>query len=257
MPRRERVVLHALLGLSLLLHAVALSGGSPAAAVASVRTWLQDLGPAERLTLVPTAEEEDASGEAAEPAEDLVLHNRGGRLAWSEAATHRAWSMAMVDDRQVISRLMSSDEIEDRRTALREELQAESQDYEQRMQAIITESEGLDPENNERDAELIQEAFARYQQVQQEYQQWQQSARARGDRLEAEMLKDAYRELVAAVEVVADRRDIDLVLRSVRADAEFTEQDPRAVSLALRMRTALLAPEGVDVTEYVLEELGL
>lgn len=260
MPRRERIVLHALLGLSLLLHAVALSGGSPAAAFASVRAWVQDLGPAERLTLVPTAPEgevEDASGDAAEAASDLVLHNRGGRLAWSDSPTHRAWSMAMVDDRAVISRLMSSDEIEDRRTALREELQAESQDFEQRMQAIITESEGLDPENNERDAELIQEAFGRYQQVQQEYQQWQQSARARGDRLEAEMLKDAYRELVASVEVVADRRDIDLVLRAVRTDAEFTEEDPRAVSLALRMRTALLAPEGIDMTEDVLEELGL
>jgi Skp family chaperone for outer membrane proteins len=255
MLRRERLALYGLLGLSLLLHAVALSGGTASAAFASVRSWIQDLGPAERLTLVATPAAEGA--EDGTPADDVVLMNRGGRLAWDDDRTHSLWSMATVDDRDVISKLMTSETINDRRPALREELQAESAEYEQQMQAIVAESEGLDPENNERDAELIQDAFQRYQQVQQAYQQWQQSARARGDRLEAEMLQDAYRELVAAVEVVADRRGVDMVIRAVPTGAEFTEQDPRSVSLSMRMRTALLAPAGIDMTEDVLEELGL
>ena len=58
MLRRERLALYGLLGLSLLLHAVALSGGTASAAFASVRTWIQDLGPAERLTLVAAPAED-------------------------------------------------------------------------------------------------------------------------------------------------------------------------------------------------------
>ncbi len=260
MSRRERLVLHSLLGLSLLLHAVVLAGGTPAAAMAAVRAVLQDLGPAERVTLVPTAaaDADDGPDELdAQPADDLVIANRGGRLAWDEAPTHRAWSMATVNDQRVISALMATGSIEERRTALREELQAQAAEYEQQMQSIIAEAEGLDPETNPRDEQAVQEAFQRYQQVQAEYQRWQQEARARGDRLEATMLQDAYEELVAAVEVVADRRDVDLVLRAVPPDAEFTGPDPRSVSLSMRMRTALLAPDGLDLTDDVLGELGL
>jgi len=260
MSRRERLVLHALLGLSLLLHAVVLAGGSPAAALAHARTWLQDLGPAERVVLVPTAESGEAEGDVAtdaRTASELVLANRGGRLAWDDAPTHQAWAMATVNDQRVISALMASESIEEERTALREELQARAAEYEQRMQTIIEEAEGLDPETNPRDEQAVQEAFQRYQQVQAEYQQWQQEAQARGDRLEAAMLEDAYEEMVAAVEVVADRRDVDLVLRAVPPDAEFTGPDPRSVSLSMRMRTAILAPGGLDMTVDVLEELGL
>jgi Skp family chaperone for outer membrane proteins len=243
MARRERMIVHVLLGLSLLLHAITLAGGSPAAVMAGVRSLIEDLGPAERLTLV----------EAADAGDPLVLRARKGRLAWSDQPTHQTWAIAVVDDREVISRLMTKDVYNDRRQALREELQPQSAEFERRMQAIIAESQGIDPE----DEQAMQEAFQRYQQVQQEFQQWQQAARNRGDLLEGEILKEAYGELVAAVEVVADRRDVDLVLRSVRTDAEFPEADSRSVSLSMRMRTALLRPEGIDMTEDVLEELGL
>ena len=243
MARRERLIVHALLGVSLLLHAITLAGGTPAAVMAGVRSLIEDPGPAERLTLVGT-----------EPGDEpLVLTARKGRLAWSDRAAHQVWAIAVVDDREVISRLMTKDLYNDRRQALREELQPQSAEFERRMQAIIAESQGIDPENEA----AMQEAFQRYQQVQQEFQQWQQSARNRGDLLEGEILKEAFGELVAAVEVVADRRAVDLVLRSVRADADFPEADSRSVSLSMRMRTALLRPEGIDMTEDVLEELGL
>ena len=243
MARSERLIVHALLGVSLLLHAITLAGGTPAAVMAGVRSLIEDPGPAERLTLVGT-----------EPGDEpLVLTARKGRLAWSDRAAHQVWAIAVVDDREVISRLMTKDLYNDRRQALREELQPQSAEFERRMQAIIAESQGIDPENEA----AMQEAFQRYQQVQQEFQQWQQSARNRGDLLEGEILKEAFGELVAAVEVVADRRAVDLVLRSVRADADFPEADSRSVSLSMRMRTALLRPEGIDMTEDVLEELGL
>ncbi|MHC4808876.1 MAG: OmpH family outer membrane protein [Planctomycetota bacterium] len=243
MARRERMIVHALLGVSLLLHLITLAGGSPAAVMAGVRAFVQDLGPAERLTLV----------EAGTEADPLVLRARSGRLAWSDQPTHQTWAMAVVDDREVISRLMTKDVYNDRRQALREELQPQSAEFERRMQAIIAESQAIDPD----DEAAMQDAFQRYQQVQQEFQQWQQSARNRGDLLEGEILKEAYAELVAAVEVVADRRNVDLVLRAVRTDADFAEPDSRSVSLSMRMRTALLRPEGMDMTEDVLEELGL
>ena len=215
MARRERLIVHALLGVSLLLHAITLAGGTPAAVMAGVRSLIEDPGPAERLTLVGT-----------EPGDEpLVLTARKGRLAWSDRAAHQVWAIAVVDDREVISRLMTKDLYNDRRQALREELQPQSAEFERRMQAIIAESQGIDPENEA----AMQEAFQRYQQVQQEFQQWQQSARNRGDLLEGEILKEAFGELVAAVEVVADRRAVDLVLRSVRADADFPEADSRYV----------------------------
>lgn len=251
MARPERFLLHGLIGLSLLLNVVILAGGAGSTAVARATAWMADLGPAEGLILTPTGTSED--GDAAN---DLTVRNRDGHVSWGDADHQRAWAMATVDDRKIISQLMRSESVEDQRIALREELQAQQEEYEARLQAIVDETSNLNPESDT-DGARLQEAYERYQQAQSEFQQWQQEARAKGDRLEAEALKVAYQQLTAAVDVVADTMNIDLVLRAIPASEPFEEVDPRAVSLSMRMRTAVLAPEGMDITEDVLEELDL
>lgn len=250
MSRRTSRSIVALLALSLLLHAVTLLGGVGSTAYATVAAWIQDLGPAERLTLVSPAAED---GTAADP---VVVRNARGRLAWGESPTARAWAIGTVNDRAIIAKYMTSDRLEESRAALREELTAQSAEYEARMQAIIGEVQGLDPED-ERNGAVIEDASRRYAAIQQEYADWQQQAQSKGDRLEADALKQAYRDFVAAVDVVADRRGVDLVIRAVPADADFDNDTVNGVSSSLRMRTAVVAPEGLDLTEDVSDELGL
>ncbi|MFK7960751.1 MAG: OmpH family outer membrane protein [Phycisphaerales bacterium] len=249
MARPERFLLHGLIGLSLLLNVIVLAGGAGSTAMARAAAWMADLGPAEGLILTPTGDEADA-------ADELTVRNRDGHLSWGESVHHRAMSLATVDDRKIISLLMKSETVEDQRIALREELQAQQVEFEGRLQAIADTASRLNPES-EADRPQLDEAYAAYQQAQQEFQQWQQEARAKGDRLEAEALKVAYQQLTAAVDVVADTKDINLVLRAIPFTEPFSEEDPRAVSLSMRMRTAVLAPSGLDITQDVLEELDL
>lgn len=245
--RTRRSLIPALLTLSLGLHAVTLMSGSGREAFAAAAAWLDDLGPATSLTLV---------GDGSEDAEDVVIKNREGRVAFGDDAAATAWALGTVNDRAIIQKLMASPRVEEQRTALREELQAQQMEFQTRIQAIITEAQTLDP-NDERNAAALQDIEARYRQATEEFQQWQEGAAQKSERLDGDALQQAYRDFVAAVDVVAEARGIDLVFRAMPADAEFDSPGMSAVSSSIRMRTAVIVPDGIDLTEDVIDELGL
>ena len=73
----------------------------------------------------------------------------------------------------------------------------------------------------------------------------------------AEQLEKAYREMIDAVEVVADRMDIDIVYRFIPTSEAFEAENPEQAMMAIRLRTALRYPEQLDITDAVLEEMSL
>ena len=76
-------------------------------------------------------------------------------------------------------------------------------------------------------------------------------------KLAAEQIESAYRRLVEAVEVVADREKIDLMFRFIPTAKAFEAETMEAAGLQVRERTFLRSPESLDLTAEVLKELGV
>lgn len=240
MSHRERLVLYGLIALVALGQLAILAGrGTPEAHAAPAIP--DDLGPADRVVL---------AGEKGE----LGLRAIEGRLAWSEEPTDRVHSVGFVFIGKVISAMMQAEEVVEERQRLAEELGEEEREHQMRLAEIQSRGQALDPE---RDGDQLQRTFEEWQQAEQAFRQWQQTALARTGKLESEYLERSYRELLDAVNVVADRRNIDLVWRHTPPDAPFETEDPRAAMSTIRLRSALRYPESLDITDAVMKELGL
>ena len=73
----------------------------------------------------------------------------------------------------------------------------------------------------------------------------------------AEQFERAYRELVAAVETVAEKESIDLVYRFYPTAKPFeTERMGEALS-QIQSRVFLKYPEAIDITPEVMKALNL
>ncbi|MHC4947752.1 MAG: OmpH/Skp family outer membrane protein [Planctomycetota bacterium] len=227
----------ALLGLVNVLH---LAGRPPAAAVATPTPLADELGPADGVVL---------SGDD----EDLVLRNRDGRLGWGDdGPIHRAHSVAFCHIGKVLAQLVDADELVEERTLLRDELQEVEEDYKTRIDEIRRRVEGMDPQSPE-----TQQAMEEGNRLLQEYGQWGTEVQRRQALMQADHFERAYRELVSAVNVVADRQDIDIVLRFIPPDMPFETPNPDAAMTTIRLRTALRYPAALDITPEVMEELSL
>jgi hypothetical protein len=73
----------------------------------------------------------------------------------------------------------------------------------------------------------------------------------------ADQVEKAYRELTTAVDVVCDRRKIDLVYRFIPSVTPFESQDLGNAMIQVQARTFLRAPESIDLTADVMKELNL
>ena len=91
----------------------------------------------------------------------------------------------------------------------------------------------------------------------QQREQWRVTGSRQLGLLAAGQVEKAYRDLIAAVEVVADRRRIDLVFRFIPTDNEFKALNPPQAYTGIHARIALKYPEGLDITDEVMEELAL
>ena len=125
--------------------------------------------------------------------------------------------------------LMSQEERVEERTALRERLTEDAQVLIDQLDTIKTNMEDLTPGDEEHQAQLqMGQAIA------QQLQAFQQEAIALEDAKTAEQLEQCYRELVEAVNVVADRKKIDTVFRFIPTDDEFTKGDSSAAMRLFR-----------------------
>jgi hypothetical protein len=120
------------------------------------------------------------------------------------------------------------------------------------LDAISEEAKSIDPEDPN-----THEIRQRWEQLYDKFQKLKKiGAEARGT-LYAEQMQESYNEIIEAVNVVAERLNIDMVLRFIPPDGEFEQGNPDSTIMQIRLRTALRLPEGVDITDEVLAELGL
>lgn len=242
MSRMERLVVHGLL-VVLLLAVIAgrpgwVPGLTPAAEAEPAR--LEDeLGPADRLVLRG-------------PDGDVSVSAVDGGLSWGSRSTDRAWSIGAVNVPRLMRSLMESERFDEDRQALREEAEAQNAEYEAQFEAFREEFGEITPEDPK-----FPEAQQRWQQMMQEYQKWQQGTMAIQQKLGAEQIETAYRELVDAVDIVAEKLGVEMVFRFVPPNEPFESESLDQASDQVGRRLLLKYPDAIDITEKVAGELGV
>ncbi len=240
MNNRERILIYGALTLLIGLNIAVLSDGHGQSA------WADDLGdevrlgPAAALTLV---------GDEDNP---LVLRNVDGRLAWEDNEYARAYSVAFVHVGKALGPLMAADEYVEEYSQLEAEIREKDEELSEDILAFSEEHKDLTP-----DDPGLGQAQQAFQALLQQREQWRASGSRRLGLLAARQIERAYRDLVAAVEVVADRRQIDLVFRFIPTDNEFQAISPPQAYTGIHARIALRYPQALDVTDEVMEELAL
>ena len=239
MNTRERVVIYGLLALVLALNLSTVLGiGSPEA---MAEPWSVDdeLGPATSLIL--TGEDEP-----------LVLRNSTGHLAWADNVHAQAYSVAFVAPGKAMEPLLDAEQYTEEIKELQDELRTRGQEFDQQLGAYRQQNAGVTPD----DPRAV-EVGQTYQAMLAEFEQWRAKAAARMGLLRAGHIEKAYRDMLAAVEVVAERQGIDIVFRFIPTADEFGAVNPPQAHLASRQRLALVYPEALDITDAVLEELSV
>lgn len=238
MSHRERITIYSILGLVVILNLSLLFAPQGKAAIAAASEWFQDLGPADRLIL---------NGE-----NRLHVRNVEGRLSWSDNEHGRAYGLGFIQLSKVLNALMERPALAEEREALQNDLQARADAYESQLEEISGQLNNL-PENSPEFARILEQGQAIYN----EYLQWNQEAATLRDRLVSEQYARSYNELVAAVDVVADRRGVDLVLRFSPNRAEFDDDNTDQALVEIQQRIAIKYPDGLDLTDDVITELAL
>jgi len=239
MNSKERIAIYGALALLLALNLSTILGlGSPAA-IAEAMTVEDELGPAATLTLT----DED---------EPLVLRSTAGRLAWADNAHGRAYSVAFMAPGKAMEPLLKADQFVEEHQELDDELRTNGQEFERRIKAYEQQNADVTP-----DDPRAAEVQRTYQAMRAEYEQWRARANARMGQLRAAQVERAYRDMVAAVEVVAERKGIDIVYRFIATAQDFGAVNLPQAYLATQQRLALVYPDALDITDAVLEELSL
>ena len=237
MKTTERIVIYAALALLALVNLPHLLGSASAPALAA-GPEADRVGPYSSIAL--------GEGDS-----ELVLRNRGGRLAWDDTDYAQVISIAFVHVGKAMGPLLEAERYLEERERLEEQIREIDEELVARMEAFREAHAGDDPVEETDELRQAREALVR------EYDAWTRERARRMGRLGASQIESAYRDVVAAVEVVADRLGIDVVLRFIRPETEFQAQGPQQAYIAVRARIALKYPEALDITDLVLEELAL
>ena len=197
------------------------------------------LGPIESLTI---------QGEDKE----LTITNSDGRLSWGDQKTSTVWSVGFMEVGKALSQLMKAEHFLDARESLEDELQETMSSARSSLDSLREEGQSLQP-----DDPSIPEMRQRWDRTYSEFQRLQKIAAEARARLLAEQMESSYTEIVEAVNVVSERLHIDMVLKFIPPDGEFNIGNPDTIMSQIRLRIALRVPEGIDITDEVLAELGL
>lgn len=203
-----------------------------------------EVGPTSAIVL------EDAQGET------VKLSLDDGHISWGESPQKRIFSTGYVFIGKPLAALLTGEAFQEENRELELEVNEALQAIAAQMQEIQGRLEGLTPDDEEF-ARSREEGQALFQQRQSLIEQ----ATAAQAMLRARQVEEAYRELVEAVNVVADRLEIDVVERFIPTDDEFDIAPGagalNAAMLQIRLRSVLRYPEDSDITDEVMEELGL
>ncbi len=242
MKQFHLVVIYGVLGALLLARGQSADWFVESHAVAQTQTLeaTSRLGPSHELELI------DAKGE------NLHVRNVGGRISWSERPTGVALSVAVVQGSDVLKDLTAREEFADEREALKRESDAEYQRAAIEANAFIDRLKELDPKSPE-----YRQVYEEYEGVRKQYEEWRQAFIKRQDALRAAQASRAFQELIAAVDIVAARLEVDIVIQSTAPNAPVPQKDYPALAWDFASRQLLRYPEQIDITMEVREELAL
>ncbi|MBC8522867.1 OmpH family outer membrane protein [PVC group bacterium] len=183
---------------------------------------------------------------------DLTITNSDKRISWGDEETSQAWSVGFMEIGKALEQLMKADHFTEAREDLNEELDEEISLIRKTLDKIRDRAQSLEPDDPDAPEVKQQwdEAYKKFERLQ------KRGLRIRGD-LASQQMQESYKEVIEAVNVVSDRLNIDIVLRFIPPDGEFEGKTPEATIMQIRLRTALRLPEGIDITDEVLVELGL
>ena len=200
---------------------------------------MADLGPAQNILL----ESKDGV---------LTLRNEANHLAFGDQPTSRVWSCAAVHLDKVLKKLLANTRFMDERSQFEEAAKKQGADFERQLEAIKGKYGDM-PKDSPDLSKGKEEMQALYGQ----YQKWNEGVSASQSKLMAGQVESAYKELVTAVDVVADRQKIDVVYRFIPAATPFESAQLGDAMVQVQARTFLRAPESLDITAEVMKELGL
>jgi Skp family chaperone for outer membrane proteins len=240
MKPTERIFVYSALTVLGAMNLVFLLSNSGRSAFAETRDFLADvLGPAESVKLL--------DGE-----KEVEIKAKGGRVTWGSGDFRQAYSVGFVDISRALNPLMEAPQFADERKTLADELDAKEKEYQERLDAF-----GKDIEGKDRNDPAVQETIKEAQAVYQEYLEWGRGAVERRNEIDVKQMQAAYKELTSAVDVVAQKLGVDIVLRFIPTEKEFTATDAEGALTEIRLRTAVKYPSGLDITSEVLEELDV
>lgn len=234
----DRRVVLPLVAVSCVCSVLALMISASGPVMAAAERWLDKLGPTEGVIL------------AGEPS--VEVRAEGGRIAFSDEPGARLYSTGLININEVLPKIMNSERFTEAREELRAELQVRDQEYQERNRALQERYEGITRESPD-----FAEAMQAMETLNNEYQLFQREALGRINSLQAEQLERAYAEVVSAVEVVCEARGIDLVFRYIPVENEFSGETSADAMNEVRMRSLLRYPDGLDITDAILEEMAL
>lgn len=239
MTRLDRVLL--VTALVAALVAVILHVHRPASAFASGSG--SELGPTDALLLT------DRSSKASN---DLRVRAESGRIVWSDRPTGRAWSLGAVNVDRTMKALLAGSTYATRRDELDGEARDQDEEFAKRFEELRQRYANVDPKSPE-----WPKANEDLERLRSEYMAWREGSIRIREKFFAEQIEQAYRELVSAVELVAERGDVDLVLRFMPTANAFEAENLGAAREQVIGRTFLKYPEAIDLTDEVLRELGV
>ncbi len=207
---------------------------------ASRPSSMGDLGPADKLLL------------AASEGDVLAVVNREGRIGWGDKTTSRVWSMAAVHSDRIMRALMSSPSIQEKMKELEEQATTTDASFQKRAEELQAKYKDVKPGDPTQ-----QEAMQAFQALQTEYNAFRESKMKEIDQLRATQTEDAYKQLVTAVDRIAEREQIDLVFRYIPSETPFKAEGLQQVYAQIQLRTFLKHPAAIDITDAVIKELGV
>lgn len=172
----------------------------------------------------------------------LALH--GG----SRAAEFR---LATCDVYKITDRLIESERYAEPRDERQRQIEGELEKMATDLQRMQERLQQMSPED-----EGAQELFQQYQQLQQILRQTEQEMMRLFQAFVARQYTEAYKQVRAAAEGIAEERGYTHVLASRREESIATDNPQRVVE-ALLGRPVVMSPEEDDLTEDVLDDLRL
>jgi len=183
---------------------------------------------------------------------DLTVKNSDGRMSWGDKKTSTVWSVGFMETGKALSQLLQADHYMEAREELNAELAQSIVETRNALEAVKVQAQSLEPDDPNTGA-LRQ----KWEQLYEEFQKLQQLAADARAALLADQMQESYAEIIEAVNVVSERAQVDMVLRFIPPDGEFEQGNPDSTIMQIRLRSALRLPEGLDITDEVLAELGL